>query len=140
MTAKQYLQQLFFIKQMIYESLSELKELRSLALSIGAVDLSKEKTKSLGISDTVGNIVAVIVDLENSVKDKISHFKNTKSEIENNINQLSDEKVKLVLLKRYVHHKDFEDIANDLRYHRYHVLKLHGRGLKEIDKKLKNGY
>ena len=138
MTAKQYLQQLFFIKQMIFESLQELKELRSLALSIGAVDNSKEKIKSLSVSDTVGSSVAVIVDLENTIKDKITSYKKTKLEIEDNIGKILEVKVKIVLLKRYVYYKDFDDIAHDLNYHVQHIFKLHSQGLREIEKMLVN--
>ena len=136
MNAKQYLKQLFFIDQTVTDSLAELDELRSRATTLGAVDYSKDKIQSGKVSDPTASSVAIIVDLESTIREKISSYRKTKTEVEKTIEGVTDQNVKLVLLKRYVYFKDFDDIATDLKYTAQHVKRLHGQGLENIEKLL----
>lgn len=138
MNAKKYLQQAFFLNERIADKLDELKDLRSKAASVGAVDPAREKVQNNKIIDSVGDSVIAIVDLETDILCKIDECGKKKREIENTVEMISDVKVKAVLLKRYVHFYEWEDIMEKLGYAEAQVFRLHKIGLREIEKMIVN--
>ena len=52
------------------------------------------------------------------------------------INLVNDDALKLLLIKRYMSNKTFEQIAYEMNYSYMHICRLHGRALQEIQKML----
>ena len=100
MNAKNYLKQAFYLNENINDSLQDLEVLREKAISIGAVDVSKDKIQTGRISDIVGDSVPAIVDLDAEINRKIDEYARKKREIEGTIEKVVDCKVRTVLLKR----------------------------------------
>ena len=134
MNVKECLRQAFFLNERIKDNLNDLKELRGKAESVSTINLSKEKVKGGKISDIVGESVPAFVDLEAEIRRKVDELENKKRKIENIIDAIDDDKAKAVLLKRYVHFHEWEDIAHDLGYEVRQVYRLHKIGLMEIEK------
>ncbi|MFA5576909.1 MAG: DUF1492 domain-containing protein [Tissierellaceae bacterium] len=78
------------------------------------------------------------LDLENEVNTDIDKLISFKKEIIENINQADDYTLRLVLAMRYINHKSWEDIADDLLYDVRTIYRFHKQGLKEIEKILLN--
>ena len=81
MKAKDYLKEISRYDSMIQRKLSEVQQLRYLAVSVSApmgndVDVA---STSKG-SDRIGNIIAKIVDLENEINAEIDRFVDMKRE------------------------------------------------------------
>ena len=133
--SKVYLQQVFFLNQRINDSLQDLKELRLRAISIVAGPLCNDKVQGGKISDIVGDSVPVMVELDIQINAKIVQYVSKKQEIESLIEEIDDELLKSILLKRYVYFKDWQQIAADLGYTYRHITRLHGEALKEFEKK-----
>jgi len=130
MNAKQYLKQAFFLNQRINDSLKELERLRETAYSIAGVDTSKDKIQVGSVSDIVGSSIPAIVDLDYYINARIDKYVDKKQEIESQIEMMSDDVLKSILLKRYIHFHEWEQIAIDLGYTYRHVTRLHGEALR----------
>jgi len=133
MNAKNYLKQAFFLDQRINDSLQELERLRARAFSIGATPMSRDKMQSGKISDIVGDSVSAIVDLDAEINRKIDKYADKKREIEALIDRVFDEILKIILQKRYIHFKEWEQIAVDLGYTYRHTTRLHGEALQAFE-------
>lgn len=134
MNSKNYLKQVFFLNQRIDDSLQELEQLRVRAFSIGAIDTSKDKVQSGKISDIVGDNASAIIDLEAKINRKINEYAQRKNEVECMIDRMVDDALKLILQKRYLLFKEWEQIAVDIGYTYRHTIRLHGEALRAFNK------
>ena len=130
---KSYLNRAFHTNQRLNDSLQNLEELRAKAYSIGAVDTTKDKIQAGRVSDTIGNSVPAIVDLENQINAEIKEYTEKRQEIKTSIERVSDEKFVTILLKRYVYFKSWEEIAVDMGYTYRHTTRLHGDALQAFE-------
>ena len=137
MTVIQYLQQAFLLNQKINDKLEELGRLRALSTSIGAADTSQEKISTGKVSDIVGNTVPRIIELNSKINADIDKCCDKKQQIEKHIEKIKNNNYRLILLKRYIHFKEWEDICNDLGYSYRHITRLHSEALQEFRKILK---
>jgi len=117
MDAKQYLQQIFFLKHMIKDNLQELEKLKEISTSLRGV-FHRDNTT---------------VILEKEITERIEEFQAKKREIENLIGEVNDSRLKTILLKRYVHLKHWETISDDLEQSYRNVSRLHNKALKEFE-------
>jgi hypothetical protein len=136
MSIKQFLNQAFYLNQLIETNKEKVRELKELAASIGSPDLSRERVQSSGHSDKVGDTVVKIVDLEAVIQSDIDRYIRVHSEIYALINAIEDNRLKLILQKRYLMFEKWDVIAaeiglEDVRW----IFRLHNRALKEVTKK-----
>jgi hypothetical protein len=135
MTAKEYLQQYQNADREINAKLDQIHRLRELATKTTST-LTPDKVQS-STENKIERIVAKIVDLERDVDADIDKLIEIKQEIEGAIRGLADQRIRLVLYRRYICADRWEQIAVDLSYDYSWVLRLHGIGLVEINKRLK---
>ena len=131
MTAKQYLQQAFGLNKNINTALSEISRLRALAMSITGVS---DGVVSSGISDHVGNLAVKIADAETALNAEVDFYVDLQREIREKIESMPDNNLRLVLRKRYVDFKKWEQIAVDMEASFQWAHKLHRRALREFEK------
>ena len=74
-----------------------------------------------------------LAGLEFDIDQKVDELVEVKREIMAAINQISDRRYRLVLLKRYLDYKTFERIAVEMHYSYKQVCRLHGRALIEME-------
>ena len=132
-SVKEYLKQPFLLNQKINDTIFEIERLRAQAESIGSVDLSKDKVQSGRVSDVVGDVVPLIVDISKTLWDRYDEYFTKKFEVESNIEKVSDDRLMNILLKRYVYFKSWEEIAVDLGYTYRHTTRLHGEALQAFE-------
>ena len=134
MTAKQYLQQAFYLNQQIETDQRELEKLRALAETVPSIKQTEERVQTGGPVDRVSEIVAKIVDLEAEIQGEIDSYVTMQMTIRKIISRVKNKKWKVILKRRYIHFEKWEQIAEkthqDLRW----VFRLHGKALQEIEK------
>lgn len=79
--------------------------------------------------DKLSGIVAKIVDLDNKIQDDVNQLVEALGRNRDIINNISDERYKLILTKRYLNHKHWEDIASEMCYRWRGIHKLHIKAL-----------
>lgn len=133
MTAKQYLSQIEILDKRIQNKLSEEYQLRSLATNI-SVSNNYDRVQTSGSKDRVGSIVVKIVDVQSEIKQIVSQYLETKSEVIHTIECISMLNFYEVLFKRYVEYKSLEDISEEMGYSLPHIKRLHSQALNEVKK------
>lgn len=123
MTAKSYLQQYRSAVRRAEASLDHLAELRAIA----------ERSNKLGAT------VARLVDAEAQIDGEIELLAAVEREITRTINAVQDERLQLVLYRRYILGEKWEQIAVNLNLDYRWVLRLHGRALAAVADVLKEG-
>lgn len=133
MTAKEYLQQIEILDELIEAKQVELFQLRRLATSV-TVPTDREAVQTSGTSDKVGEMVVKIVDLENEINEMIDDFIDRKIKCINIIDQIKPPLYHKVLHKHYVQYKPLTDIASEISYSYQYILEIHAKALQEVEK------
>lgn len=133
MTAKEYLQQIEILDELIEAKQAELFQLRRLATSV-TVPADREAVQTSGTSDKVGEIVVKIVDLESKINTMIDEFIDRKSNCINIIDQLQSPLRHKILHKHYVQYKPLTVIASEIGYSYQYILEMHQKALQEVEK------
>lgn len=129
MTAKEYLGRYRHLKADIDNKTEQLKELRTLAESVG---YSSGTGCSGETSDKVGKTVAKIVDMENDISCQIEKLFEVKKEIEEIIAKVDNFALRQVLMLRYINGYTFERIAEKMFYTYKWVCILHSKALNAV--------
>lgn len=139
MTTKGYLQQIERLNRMIQNKLSEIYRLKTMACSI-TVSNDQERVQTSSDKDRLGSTVAKIVDLEKETDRMVDEFIETRKHIIDQIDSIEDDNMYHVLSGRYVCGKDFNEIADNLKYSRMQINRIHGKALIEFEKKYGKEY
>lgn len=87
-----------------------------------------------GSNDKLGGTVAKLVDLEKDIQNDIKMLTEALAATRELIKMLGDEKLQLILFKRYLNYQRWEVIAADLGYSYRRVTQMHGEALVKITK------
>lgn len=85
-----------------------------------------------GSNDKLGGTVAKMADVEVSVQNDIKQLTDALAATKELIKMLDDEKLQLILFKRYLNYQRWEVIAADLGYSWRGIHKLHSKALQEL--------
>ena len=135
MNTKKYLQQAFYLNQLIETNKYELERLRELSVSVQSPNLTDDRVQTSAPTDKIGETVARIVDLEVVILSDIDRYVKTKKEIRKVLSGVKDDKLKLILQKRYLNFDKWEKIAEDMNLEVRWVYILHKDALKAVEKK-----
>ena len=139
MDTKQYLNQISRLDRMINNKLSEISQLRELAMSVSAVK-NEERVQTTPNFDKIGTAYCKIEEMEEKLDKLIDEFVDKKNLIISQIDKIENETYYEILFARYIEKKTFEKIADELTYSWRQVIRLHGRALQEFEKKYGNTY
>lgn len=132
MTAKEYLSRYHLINIRINQKIDQQRQLRELATNISPS--SGGGHSSSGVSDKVGMAVAKIATLEQEINAEIDELIRVKAEIEHTISAVADERLRLILIARYINGNRWEQIAVMQNIELRWLYRLHGRALSEVSK------
>lgn len=132
-TAKEYLKQVGNIELQIKELQDEIKRLKELAVSIGALNCD-EKVLSSGAQDKMANTICEIDEKVGELDGKIKEFTAIRGQVMSTIHKMQNIEYEQILYKRYCLMKTWEKIAIEMNISYRHVLRLHGFALIEIEK------
>ena len=139
MTTKEYLCQISRLDRMINNKLSEISQLRELAMSVSAVK-NEERVQTTPNFDKIGTVYCKIEAMEEKLDKLIDEFVDKKNLIISQIDKIENETYYEILFARYIEKKTFEKIAGEMTYSWRQVIRLHGRALQEFEKKYGNTY
>ena len=139
MDTKQYLQQISRLDRMINNKLSEISQLRELAMSVSAVK-NEERVQTTPNFDKIGTAYCKIAEMEEKLDKLIDEYVDKKNLIISQIDGIENETYYEILFARYIEKKTFEKIADEMTYSFRNVTRLHGRALQEFEKKYGNLY
>ena len=132
MTAKEYLRQLKTLDNVINAKLLEKERIRALATKVTS-NLG-ERVQGGGFGG-IENTVIKITGLEIQINADIDKLVDLKAEATQIIDSLEDNKYKAILSMYYVSNLTFEQVAENTDMTFRWIHKLHGRALKEFEKK-----
>ena len=139
MTTKEYLCQISRLDRMINNKLSEISQLRELAMSVSAIT-NEERVQNTPNFDKIGTAYCKIEEMEEKLDKLIDEFVDKKNLIISQIDKIENETYYEILFARYIEKKTFEKIADEMTYSWRQVIRLHGRALQEFEKKYGNTY
>ena len=134
MKAKEYLQQIELLDEMIDEKQNEYDSMRILLSSPGGIDYSQEKVQT-SPQDSMSKIVSRYIDLQAEINADIDYFADVKDKVINQIHGLRDIRYVKLLHKKYIKYKSLELIAVEMRYNYDYMRELHGYALQAFERK-----
>ena len=135
MTPKEYLLQYRDAVRRATAAQDHLDELRAMAERITPnYGGSGGGTHQTG--DKLGAAVAKIVEAEERLDAEITMLIATEREVERTIQSVEDERLSSILYRRYICGNKWEEIAVSLNIEYRWLLRLHGRALQEVQKKI----
>lgn len=137
MTSKEYLNRAYRLYRSLNSKLEQLESLKALAEKCTPVLSDMPKNPSSNTS-SMEDTIASIIDLQNDLCTEIQEYVDTIREIREVLNQVTDSKFYLILHKRYLNYKHWEEIAVDMNYSYRYLLTKHGQALKEVDRIIGN--
>lgn len=137
MNAKEYLSQAIWLNRVINNKLEQKEELETLAQRT-TVDCTQEKVSG-GRTTTspMEDATVKLIDLSNEINDDIDRLIDLKEDISETINKVDDFRYRLILEMRYIKGNKWNDISRDMGFDKRWVMRLHSRGLKEINRIIK---
>lgn len=139
MTTKEYLGQISRLNRMINNKLTEIAQLKDMAVSISATQ-SGEMVQTTPNFDKIGTKYAKIDEMERKIDGMVDKLVDKKEKIIQQIDSMEDENTYNILFARYIEKKTFEVIATEMKYSWRQVVRLHGTALKQFEKKYGEGY
>lgn len=139
MTTKEYLGQISRLNRMINNKLTEIAQLKDMAISISATQ-SGERVQTTPNFDKIGTKYAKIDEMERKIDGMVDELVDKKEKIIQQIDSMEDENTYNILFARYIEKKTFEVIATEMKYSWRQVVRLHGTALKQFEKKYGEGY
>jgi hypothetical protein len=139
MTAKIQLKRIYILHNGIEREARELARLEEAARSLAHVDLSQEKVAQSRPRDILGDLAVRIADLKTDMAEKKEELAYLEKWAKRAIGRLEDETHVKVLVKRYLHMEEWDDIAYDLNYSRRSIFRWHGEALQALQSKMALG-
>lgn len=136
MTVKEYLMQIKNLNDFINSKCREKKQLHSDLMTLQSVKLG-DKVKSSVSVDSMQRTIEKIDDMEKEIDKEIDNLVDLKYEVRQNINKLSDNRFKTVLIDYYINGLTFNQISDNMSYCKRHIERIYGNALDELRNLLK---
>ena len=132
MTTKSYLEQVERLNRMIQNKLSEISQLKHIAMSI-TIEPKEVNVQVSSDKDRMGTAVAKLVDLEKETDKLVDDYINKRKRIIEQIDSIEDTNMYHVLSERYISRKDLSVIAVEMGYSFKQICRIHGNALREFE-------
>ena len=131
MMAKEYLSQAFIVDVDINTKLDQLDRLNALATK-ATTTFSEVPFTGTPDPHRREDIIVKIIDLEDRIKEEMRRLVDLKSDIMTAIAKIEEPEQRIVLEKRYLEFKKWEDIAVEMNRSLRSIYRLHGEALKNV--------
>ena len=127
----EYLRRALVLDMQIDAGFERIQQLRALAERRTAV-YGREKVGGSGSADHRMDVVARIVDAERELDEKIDRMIALRTEIQETISRVQDERMRVLLELRYLNGRTWEDVAEEMNYTTRNIYNLHSAALKVV--------
>ena len=132
MTAKDYLQQLWWIDEEIEEKMREMDYLRTKAEGCSSPEMTG-MPKGSGAKDRISDVIIKIVDLSAYIGMKTDQLIDLRATITKQIDRMKNGRSRVILSHRYLLHEKWDDIEQAMHYEKSSLMKMHRKALKEFE-------
>lgn len=136
---KQRLKSAWVWQKQLEADLQMLQDLKDLAEKITPV-YSLAPGGGGGSNDKLGGTVAKMADVKITVQNDIKMLTEALTATRVLIEMLDDEKLQLILFKRYLNYQRWEVIAADLGYSWQYIHKMHSKALQKLKEEIECEY
>ncbi|MGX7140020.1 DUF1492 domain-containing protein [Facklamia languida] len=133
MTPKQYLQQAFYLDQAIDSKIEQVDALNHLATKMTTTYSNLPKSKQYRPTSFEDTLIKII-EMQEEINQDIDRLVDLKLEIKGCILKLKDKEAQVVLEKRYLCFKKWEEIAVEMNFDTRQVFRIHNRGMQALDR------
>lgn len=138
MTAKEYLQQVHNLDRQIDSKVEMLTELNALATKCTAVLTGMPHSPS-GSKSQMADTIDKIVDLQSEINTDIDRMVEIKAEVIRVIGCVQDVNCRVLLEKRYLSYKTWEEIAADMNFGLRYIHILHKKAIAAVAASIDKG-
>ncbi len=132
MTAREYLNQAYKLDQQINSKLEQLDVLRSMTRRVTTSYDSEVVSRTRNVA-SLENAIIRMMEAEETINHGIDRLVDLKSEISDVISKVKNTDYRLILEKRYLSFRTWEQIAADMNYSRRWVVSKHSKAVDVVD-------
>ena len=131
MTAKEYLNQAYWLDRRIDSKLEQLSALRDLATKTTGV-MSDDAVSHTRNVHSMQDVIAKIIDMQNEINADIDRLVDLKHEIMHTIKSVKNQEQQTLLELRYLCFKSWEFVAEEMGYNVRHIYRLHDEAIEQV--------
>ncbi len=131
MTAKEYLNQAYWLDRRIDSKLEQLSALRDLATKTTGV-MSDDVVSHTRNVHSMQDVIAKIIDMQNEINADIDRLVDLKQEIMHTIKSVKNPEQQTLLELRYLCFKSWEFVAEEMGYNVRHIYRLHDEAVEQV--------
>ncbi len=131
MTAKEYLNQAYWLDRRIDSKLEQLSALRDTATKTTAVMYGEVVSHTRNVH-SLQDVIAKIVDMQEEINSDIDALVDLKRDIMRTIKGIENPEYQTLLELRYLCFKRWEEISVVMNYNLRHIYRLHDEALEKI--------
>ena len=131
MTAKEYLNQAYWLDRRIDSKLEQLSALRDTATKTTAVMDSEVVSHTRNVH-SLQDVIAKIIDMQEEINSDIDALVDLKRDIMRTIREIEDPEAQTVLELRYLCFKRWEEISVIMNYSVRRVYQIHDEALEKL--------
>lgn len=131
MTAKEYLNQAYWLDRRIDSKLEQLSALSDMATKTTSI-MSDDVVSHTRNVHSMQDIIVKIVDMKAEINTDIDHLVDLKREIMQVVKAVPNPEHQTLLELRYLCFKSWEDVAQELGYNVRHIYRLHDEAVEQI--------
>ncbi len=131
MTAKEYLNQAYWLDKRIDSKLEQLSALKDMATKTTSI-MSDDVVSHTRNVHSMQDVIAKIIDMQAEINADIDHLVDLKREIMQVIKAVQNPEHQTLLELRYLCFRSWEYVAEELGYNVRHVYRLHDEAVEQI--------
>ena len=131
MTAKEYLNQAYWLDRRINSKLEQLSALRDMATKTTSI-MSDDVVSRTRNVHSMQDVIAKIIDMQAEVNADIDRLVDLKRDIMQVVKAVDNPELQTLLELRYLCFKDWPDIACEMHCSESNVYKVHSRALQAV--------
>ena len=130
MTAKEYLNQAYWLDRRIDSKLEQLSALKDMATKTTSV-MSDDVVSHTRNVHSMQDVIAKIIDMQAEINADIDQLVDLKREIMQVVKAVQNPEHQTLLELRYLCFKSWEDVAEELGYNVRHIYRLHDEAVEQ---------
>ena len=131
MTAKEYLNQAYWLDRRIDSKLEQLSALKDMATKTTSI-MSDDVVSHTRNVHSMQDVIAKIIDMQAEINADIDRLVDLKRDIMQVVKTVDDPELQTLLELRYLCFKDWPDIACEMHCSKSNVYKVHSRALQAV--------
>ena len=132
MTAKEYLEQVYYLDSRILSNLQELADLRKMVYSVSSPSLEQSYNPNHSTEASFVKGIESIDELERQIQTETDSLVRIKESIRSAINMIENHDEQMVLRYRYIHKLTWRQIATKLNVNEKTTRRWHESALRKI--------